>query len=79
MASNKPSEEDVKLESSEAYLLKLGKNLSWDFEVTYIFRKNAVLNICRYLKGFYINKKTNKILLKFHDYLFGTPKIIEIG
>ena len=24
---------DVKLESSEAYLLKLGKNLSWDFEV----------------------------------------------
>ena len=29
---------DVKLESSEAYLLKLGKNLSWDFEVIYIFR-----------------------------------------
>ena len=43
---------DVKLESSEAYLLKLGKNLSWDFEVIYIFRKNAVLNICRYPKGF---------------------------
>ena len=46
---------DVKLESSEACfdLMKLGKNLSWDFEVIYIFRKNAVLNICRYLKGFY--------------------------
>ena len=36
----------VKLESSEAYLLKLWKNLSWDFEVVYIFRKNAVLDIC---------------------------------
>ena len=36
---------DVKLESSEAYLLKLGENLSWDFEVIYIFRKNVVLNI----------------------------------
>ena len=44
---------DVKLESSEAYLLKLGKNLSWDLEVIYIFRKNAVLNIRRYLKGSY--------------------------
>ena len=39
----------VKLESSEAYLLKLGKNLSRDFEVVYILRKNAVLNRCRYL------------------------------
>ena len=38
---------DGKLESSEAYLMKLGKNLSWDLEVIYIFRKNAVLNICR--------------------------------
>ena len=35
---------DIKLESSEAYLLKLGKNLSWDFEVIFIFRKNEVLN-----------------------------------
>ena len=34
---------DIKLESSEAYLLKLGKNLSWDFEVIFIFRKNEVL------------------------------------
>ena len=39
---------DVKLESSEAYLQKLGKILPWDFEVIYIFRKNTVLNICRY-------------------------------
>ena len=49
---------DVKLESSEACLMKLGENLSWDFEVIYIFGKNAVLNICRYLKGFYIYKKS---------------------
>ena len=70
---------DVKLESSKAYLLKLGKNLLWDFEVIYIFRKNAVLNICRYLKGFYINKKKNDIFFKFHHYLLGMPKIIEIG
>ena len=70
----------VKLESSEAYLLRLGKNLSWDFEVVYIFRQNAVLDICRYLKGFYVYKKTNNIFLKFHHYfLFGMPKIIEIG
>ena len=34
-------------------MLKLGENLSWDFEVIYIFRKNAVLDICQYLKGFY--------------------------
>ena len=69
----------VKQESSEAYLLRLGKNLSWDFEVVYIFRKNAVLDICRYLKGFYVYKKTNNIFLKFHYYLFGMPKLIEIG
>ena len=70
---------DVKLESSKAYLLKLGKNLLWDFEVIYIFRKNAVLNICRCLKGFYTYKKINSIFLKFHYYLLRMPKIIEIG
>ena len=59
-------------------MLKLGKNLSWDFEAIYIFRKNVVLNICRYIKGFYIYKKKNNIFLKFHYYLFGMPKIIEI-
>ena len=58
---------DVKLESSEAYLLKLGKNLSWDFEVIYIFSKKEVLNICWYLKGFYIYKKTNSIFFKFYQ------------
>ena len=71
---------DVKLESSETYLLKLGENLSQDFKAIYIFSKNAVLDICRYLKGFCIyKKKTNNIFLKFHNSLFGMPEIIEIG
>ena len=50
-------------------MLKLGKNLSWDFEVIFIFRKNEVLNICQYLKSFYTYKKINNIFLKFHHYL----------
>ena len=33
---------DVKVESSNAYLLKLGKNLSRDFEAIYIVSKNVV-------------------------------------
>ena len=35
---------DTNLESSEDYLLKLRKDLSRDFEVIFIVRKNAVLN-----------------------------------
>ena len=70
---------DIKLESSEAYLLELGKNLSWDFEVIFIFRKTEVLNICRYLKSFYTYKKINNIFLKFHHYLLRMQKIVEIG
>ena len=41
---------DIELESSEGYLLKLEKNLSYSFETIDVFCKNAVLNICRYLK-----------------------------
>ena len=70
---------EIKLESSGAYLLKLGKNLSRDFEVIFIFRKNEVLNICRYLKRFYTYKKINNIFLKFHHYLLRMQKIVEIG
>ena len=66
----------IKLENSEAYLPKLEKNLSWGFEIIDIFRKNAVLNICRYLKRFYAYKK---IKLKFDHSLLRMPKIIEIG
>ena len=70
---------DVQLESSEAYLLKLGKNLSWNFEVIYIFRKDAVLNTCLHLKGFYTYEKINNIFLKFHYCSLRIPKIIKIG
>ena len=64
-------------------MLKLGKNLSWDFEVVYSFRKNGVLNTCRYLKGFYTYKKINIlfVLSQFRG-TFGKddgkiPKIIK--
>ena len=50
-----------------------------DFEVIFIFRKNEVLNICRYLKRFYTYKKTNDIFLKFRHYLLRMQKIVEIG
>ena len=59
--------------------MKLGENLSWDFEVISVFRKNEVLNICRYLKSFYTYKKINNIFLKFYHYLLKMRKIIEIG
>ena len=45
---------DVKVESSTAYLLKLGKNLSRDFEAIYIVSKNVVSIYMPYLKGFFI-------------------------
>ena len=46
---------DIKIESSEAYLLKLEKNLSKSFQVTDIFfNKNAVLIICRYIESLYL-------------------------
>ena len=35
---------DIKLESSNTYLLKVRKNLSWDFELFTFFCKNAVLD-----------------------------------
>ena len=53
--------------------------LSGDFKGFPIFRKNVVLNTCRYLKGFYTYKKINNIFLKFHYYLLRMPNIIEIG
>ena len=55
---------DIKLESPDAYLAKLKKNLSWGFQVIDIFCKYAVLIIYRYLKRFYTNRKINSIYLK---------------
>ena len=48
---------EIKLDSSEAYLPMLEKNLSYGFEIIDIFCKNAVLNICGYLKRFFTHKK----------------------
>ena len=70
---------DIKLESSEAYLPKLEKHLSQDFEIMDIFCKSEVLNICRYLKRFYTYKKINNIFLTFDHSLLWMPKIMEIG
>ena len=78
MVTNDFKLSDIKLEGSNAYLLKLGKNLSWDFEVILFFCKNAVLNICRYLKRFYSYKKITNIVLKFHYSSVRMLKIIEI-
>ena len=63
----------------EGVFAEVRENLSWDFEVIFIFRKNEVLNICRYLKSFYTYEKTNTIFLKFHHYLLRMQKIVEIG
>ena len=72
---------DIRLDiySSEAYLPKLEKNLSEGFKIIDIFCKNAVLNICRYLTGFYTCKKTNSVFLKFDHSLLRMRKIMEIG
>ena len=56
---------DIKLESPDAYLAKLKKNLSWSFQVIDICCKYAVLIIYRYLKRFYTYRKINSIYLKF--------------
>ena len=55
---------DIKLKSSEAYLLKL--------------EKNAVLNACGCLKGFYTYKKIKNSFLKLDYFLLRKPKILEI-
>ena len=70
---------DVKIESSEAYLPKLEKNLSSGFEIIDIFCKNTVLNVYRYLKRVFTNEKINSIFLKFDHSLLRMPKIMEIG
>ena len=58
---------------------KLEKNLSWGFEIIDLFCKDAVLNICRYLKRFYTYKKINSSFLKCDHSLLRMPKILEIG
>ena len=70
----------IKLESSEAYLPKLEKTESvLGFRNYSQICKNAVLNICRYLKRFYIYKKINNIFFKCDHSLLRMPEIMEIG
>ena len=70
---------DIKLESLEAYLPKLKKNLSYGFKIIDIFCKNVVLNIYRYLKRFYTYKKINNNFLKFENSLLRMPKLMAIS
>ena len=52
----------AELESSEAYLLKYGKNLSSIvLKLRTLFYRNEVLQICSYLKRFYSSVKINNI------------------
>ena len=65
-------------------VLKLGEQRVLGFSQSHtvpidIFCKNAVLNICRYLKRFYTYKKMNSIILKFDHSLLRMPKIIGVG
>ena len=63
---------DMKLESSEAYLLKLGENLSWDFKVIYLFcTKNADIS------NVFIPQENKEHFLKAR--LFFIKDAIEIG
>ena len=47
---------DKKL-NSDSYLLKLEPSAFKGYEFIYSFYKNAVLNICQYLKRFYAYRK----------------------
>ena len=70
---------DIKLDSSEAHLVKSEKICRRVPKSLTFFCKKAVLNICRYLKRFYTYKKMNNIFLKFHSSLLRMPKVMEIG
>ena len=64
----------MKQESSEAYLLKLKKNLSKGFEIIDISCKNAVFKICRYLKDFNTYKKVNNSFFKVRPFFIKDAK-----
>ena len=55
---------DMKLESSQRDLFSAevtGKSVVGDFEDVYLFCKNSVLNICRYLKHFCIKENKGRL------------------
>ena len=64
--------------SSKAYLLKLGKNLPWEFEVIYIFLVKFGFKYMPISHTFLTyNKINNKYSLNFDHLLLQMSKIIE--
>ena len=70
---------DIKLESSEAYLPKLEKKLSWGFEIIDIFCKKCGFKHLPISQTFLYLQENNNIFLKFDHSLLRMPKIMEIG
>ena len=56
---------------------KLEKNLSWGFEIIDIFRRNAVLNICRYLKRYLKLKSADQKQKTADNWYFGSIATIQ--
>ena len=69
----------MKLESSEACLLKLENNSVVSFQVIDIFCKHSLFKKCLNLKRFYTFQNISKSSLKLHYSLLSMPKIIQIG
>ena len=62
---------DTKLESSDAYLIKYGKNWHLALKLWTFFGRNQVFKICSDLKRFYSDYKINYIFFKFkHNFFF---------
>ena len=57
---------DIKLESSEAYLPKLEKKLSWGFEIIDIFCKKCGFKHLPISQTFLYLQENNNIFLKLH-------------
>ena len=71
---------DIKLESSEAFLLKLGKKSVVGFRsYLHFLLKCSFIKYKLISQTFYTCKKINNIFLKFHHSLLWMPTIIEIG
>ena len=70
---------DIKLESSEALLLKLGEKSVVGFQSYLHFLLKCGFKYKLISPTFYTCKKINNIFLKFHHSLLWMPTIIEIG
>ena len=70
---------DIKLESSETYLLKLGEKSVAGFGSYLHFLSKCSFKYKLISQTFYTCQKINNIFLKFHHSLSWMPTIIEIG